>query len=210
MADIQLDNQSTPTTPASGSSILYCDTTSKELVDLDDAGTKKTVRTLNNGNTADISPTGGTPLYLSGSAITVPPGLVRVGTCFTWWFAMSKTGAGTAAPVWTVRVGTAGTTADTARLTFTGVLQTAAADNGAAMIQVVIRSTGASGVAEGFYRLDHLLAATGLANIATDVKQVTSGAYDTTVANSIYGIVVNTGASAVWTIQHVSAQAVGI
>lgn len=210
MADILLDEQGTPTAPASSTGVLYLDSTSKELVDYDGTGKIKTVRTLNNANTADLTPTAATDTYLSGSAITVPPGLVRAGTTFTWWFAMSKTGAGTVAPVWSVRVGTAGTTADTARLTFTGVAQTGVIDNGCAMIQVVIRSTGASGVAEGFYRLDHILAATGLANIQTDVKQVTSAAYDTTVANSIYGIVLNTGTSAAWTLQHVSAQAVGI
>lgn len=209
MADILLDEQSSPAAPSAGTGVLYLDSTSKELVDYDGTGKIKTVRTLNNANTGDVA-INSVDTYITGSNITVPPGLVRAGTCFTWWFAMSKTGAGVATPIWVVRVGTAGTTADTARLTFTGVAQTGVIDNGCAMIQVIIRSIGAAGVAEGFYRLDHLLAATGFATSQTDVKQVTSGAYDTTVQASIYGVSVNSGAVGVWTIQHVSAQAVGI
>jgi hypothetical protein len=209
MADILVDEQGTPAAPSAGTGVLYLDSTSKELVDYDGTGKIKTVRTLNNASTSDLT-INSVDTYITGSTITVPPGLVRVGTCFTWWFAMSKTGAGVATPIWSVRVGTAGTTADTARLTFTGVAQTGVIDNGCAMIQVVVRSTGAAGVAEGFYRLDHILAATGLANIQTDVKQITSGAYDTTVQASIYGVSVNSGALGVWTMQHASVQAVGI
>src|SRR5215475_11644935 len=106
MADIQLDNEGAPTTPTSGSSILYFDTTSKELVDLDDAGLKKTVRTLTNANTADVT-ANAADTYLTGSGITVPPALVRVGSNFRWRFVMSKTGASTATAIWTPRFGTA-------------------------------------------------------------------------------------------------------
>jgi hypothetical protein len=210
MADIALDTQGAPATPSANTGVLYLDSTSKELVNIDDTGAKKTVRTLVNANTADLTPAAATDTYLAGSAIKVPPGLVRVATTFTWTFAMTKTGAGVAQPIWTVRVGTAGTTADTARLTFTGSAQTAAVDTGYAQIQVVVRLGGATGVIEGFYTLGHVLAATGFASIGTDVQQATSAAFDTTVANVFYGISLNTGAAAAWTIPHVSAQADGL
>jgi hypothetical protein len=210
MADINLDTQSKPATPSAGSGILYLDTVNKELIELDDAGNARVVRPLTNANTADVVATS-VDTYLTGSSIAIPPALLRVGALFRWTFAMSKTAAGTATPIWVVRFGTAGTTGDAARLTFTGVAQTAVADNGIATLEVVVRSIGASGVIEGIYFFTHLGAAatqqTGLIVQPTDVKQVTSGAFDTTVASSIIGVSCNPGASGVWTFQHVAVQA---
>lgn len=205
MADLVLSTQGAPATPAAGTGVLYLDTTSKELVNLDADGNKKTVRTLTNASTADVT-ANAADTYLTGSLLTIPPALVRVGTQLSWQFAMSKTAAETAAPVWSVRVGTNGTTADTARLQFTGVAQTAAVDNGFAQIVVVIRSIGAAGVAAGVYLLDHVGNTVGLANVPSDVKQVTSAGYDTTVANTKYGVSLHPGAAGVWTFQLVSAQ----
>jgi hypothetical protein len=210
MADILLDTQGAPANPSANTGVLYLDSTSKELVNHDDTGAKKTVRTLTKANTADLTANGGTPLYLSGSAITVPPGLVRVGSQFMWRFGLSKSAASTAAPVWTVRVGTAGTTADATILTFTGAAQTAVTDTGSAEIWVVVRSIGAAGVIQGTYTLSHVLAATGLTVSNTDVVSVTSAGFDTTVASSIYGVVLDSGGTAVWTLQHVSAQATSL
>jgi len=152
--------------------------------------------------------------YLTGSSITVPPQLVRAGSHFRWRFAMSKTGAGTATPIWVVRVGTAGTTSDTAALTFTGGAQTANADNGWAEIDVVVRTSGGSGVIEGVYTLQHVsttnVQQTGLANQPSDVKQVTSGTITLTTANLIFGVSCNPGASGVWTFQHVTGEATNL
>src|SRR5438067_7492084 len=117
MADIQLDTEANPATPSSGSGILLFNSTNKELTTVDDAGNVRLVRTLTNANNADVV-ANAADTYLTGSAITVPPQLVRVGSRLRWQFAMSKTGAGTATPIWSVRIGTAGTVSETARLSF--------------------------------------------------------------------------------------------
>jgi len=202
MADIQLDTQSAPTTPGAGSAIVYVDSTNKELTQKDDGGTVKTVRTLCN---AGSTTTAGANIYIVGSNIAVPPTLVRVGSVFQWTLWMSKTAACTSAPVYNVVVGTAGTTADTVRLTWTSAsAQTAATDNGILMISAVVTTAGASGVINGSYNLDHKNASTGFASVQTDGQGPTaSSAFDLTVANLIFGLTINpgnTGANAVWTI----------
>lgn len=202
MAKVVLDNQSAPSTPASGATGLYVDSTNKELTTRDDAGVTKTVRTLCN---AGSTTTNGADIYIVGSNIAVPPTLVRVGSVFTWELFVSKTAACTSAPVYNIRVGTAGTTADTARLTFTsGSNQTAATDNGLLVIAAVVTTAGASGVISGAYQLSHKNASTGFASVQTDGQGPTaSAAFDLTVANLIFGLSINpgnTGANAVWTI----------
>jgi hypothetical protein len=113
---------------------------------------------------------------------------------------MTKSAAGTAAPVWVVRVGTAGTTADTARLTFTQIaLQTAVVDTGMVDIIAVLRNVGAAGVLAGGLKMAHVLAATGFSTLDHNVLSVVSAGFDTTVANLIIGVSVNPGASGVWT-----------
>lgn len=212
MARVQVDNEASQVTPAAGKSKWYVDSTYKELIHLGDDGVHRVVRSQSNTNTGDV-PANAANTYLTGSSISMPPDLLRAKASFRWVFAMSKTNAGIAQPIWTVVFGTAGTTADTVRLTFTGTAQTAAVDNGIATIDVVARSVGSgtSGVLEGVFSMTHTLAATnqttGLQTQATQVLQATSSGFDTTVASSIIGVCCNPGASGSWTFQHVSAQA---
>src|SRR5580765_3794336 len=144
MAKITLDNQTAPATPASGVSSLYVDTTAKELMHIADDGNKKMVRTLTNtGSTT----TAGANIYIVGSNIAVPPALARVGNIFHWYLVMSKSAACTSAPVYNIVVGTAGTTADAVRLTWTSAqLQTAATDNGVLEFWCAVTTAGASGI----------------------------------------------------------------
>src|SRR5262245_5625026 len=118
MALIQLAQQTKPSSPAASNNILYAETTSNEFVELDSSGNAKMLRVLTNANTADQSSIASNT-YITGSAITVPPTLMRVGATFTWNFFITKTGTGTATPTWLVKTGTLGTTSDTTRLTFT-------------------------------------------------------------------------------------------
>jgi hypothetical protein len=142
--------------------------------------------------------------YLTGSSINVNA-LLKAGTRYRLVFHVSKTAAGVAAPVITVRFGTAGTTADTARLTFTLLAQTAVIDNGRIELDLTFRNPGASCVVAGVLQIAHALATTGLQTRNPHVVQVTSAAFDTTPANSIIGVSVNGGASASWTVQLVQA-----
>lgn len=212
MADILLDNEAIPSTPAAGKTIIAVNSSTKQLVTRDDAGRFATLSgSIRNWNTADVVASGA-DTYLTGSGIVIPTGQVmQVGTTFRWTFAMTKTAAGTAAPVWNVRVGTAGTTADTARLTFTQVaLQTAAADTGWVQITAILRNVGAAGVLAGSLHMAHVLAATGFSTLDHNVMQVVSAGFDTAVAGTIVGVSVNPGASGVWTHQLVSAECLGV
>lgn len=161
-----------------------------------------------NGNTADQT-ANAADTYLAGSAFNVY-GRLKVGSVLSWNVSATKTAAGAATPIWSVRFGTAGTTADTARLTFTGLAQTAIADTAYFYIVMVVRALGASGIVSGTYTLAHPLAATGFATQATDVKQATSATFDTTVTNLIAGVSVNPGTAGVWTIKDVAMTAANL
>lgn len=136
--------------------------------------------------------------YLVGSAIAVPAGLVRAGTQYYCRFDMTKTGAGVATPIVNVRFGVGGSTADTARLTFTFAVGTAVVDTGIVEIWVHWRNIGAVSVLVGVCRITHHLAATGLTTTGasgTAIITAVSGTFDSTVANSIIGVSFNGGAA---------------
>lgn len=116
---------------------------------------------------------------------------------------MTKTAASTATPVWTIRIGTAGTVADAAICAFTGPAQTAAADIGLVEISGVLRNVGAAGILAAGLALTHDLAATGFANQGNVVRQTTSSGFVTTTAGLIIGLSVNPGTAGVWTHQAV-------
>lgn len=137
--------------------------------------------------------------YLSGSSIAVPAGLVRVGTIYRLRFDMVKTAAGAATPILSIRFGTTGTVADTARLTFTWAVGTAAIDTGLVEVWAHLRTVGAgtSAVLVGIGKIEHALAATGLTTTGAAGSaqlMVTSGGFDSTVVNSIIGASFNGGA----------------
>jgi len=212
MAELLLDVQSPPATPSAGQSILYCDNIRKKWQSKDDAGVVETLGDFENFSTANQ--TGfATDTYLVGSSILIPQSLVRAGTIYRLRFDMVKTGAGTQTPILSVRFGTAGTTADTARLVFTFAAGTAAIDTGIFEVAVHFRTVGASAVAVGTANLNHHLAATGLTATGaagTGIILVTSGAFDSTVAASIIGASFNGGTSFSGTNVHVQSQLMNV
>jgi hypothetical protein len=126
-------------------------------------------------------------------------GRIQAGSFFRWRFHVTKTAAGTAAPIFIVRVGTAGAIGDTARLTLTGNAQTAAADSGIWELEAVVRNATASGVLSGAVKSP--ARTTGFSTgAAVTTLQATSSAFDITPANTKIGVSINPGASAVWTI----------
>jgi len=206
MADLLLDAQGVPTTPAAGKLLVYPDSSTKQLTACNDAGRKFSLDgCVRNWNVADVV-ANAADTYLAGSALAVPQHLLQAGATFRWRLGMTKTAAGVATPTWNVRVGTLGTIADASRLLFTGPAQTAAIDAGFVDITCVLRNTGAAGVLAGILSLAHNLAATGFSTIDNPVLQVTSSGFDTTVAALIVGLSVNPGASGVWTHQVVTAE----
>lgn len=145
--------------------------------------------------------------YLAGSNIAVPTTGLRAGTRYRLVFDATKTAAGVAAPVITLRFGTAGSVADAALVALTFPAQTAVADVGRFAVEVTFRSVGSgtSAVVQAMASLIHGLAATGLSTSSAPVQIGTSSGFNSTPANSIIGVSVNGGASAAWTVSLVQA-----
>ena len=163
---------------------------------------------LANGSTAEVA--SGADTYLTGSLLTIG-GRLKTGSVLTWRLIMTKTAAGTAAPVYSVRFGTAGAIGDTAQLTFTGTLQTAATDSGWAELTAVIVGVSATGTVTATHYFTHGGTSTGLQNVAQNRFQTaTSGTFDLTGGTLKAGVSVNPGASSVWTFPVVSAQATNL
>jgi hypothetical protein len=150
--------------------------------------------------------------YLAGSGVAIPAGLLKATSKYRCRFTVTKTAAGTAAPIISVRFGTVGSIADAARCTLTFALQTAAIDEGVFDVEVVFRTVGAgtTAVLQAVGTLAHRLSVTGLSVDVTGVKFSTSAGFDSTVAGSIIGLSVNGGLSAAWTVAVVSAELVNL
>jgi hypothetical protein len=186
---------------------------------VNEAGTSKkvtltqaqTLFQLSNYSVASQAPTAATRTYITGSAIAIPVGKLRIGTILRWKFNMTKTSAGgTATSIFDIAFGTAGTTADTARVSFTKPIGTAAADEGWVDIICTIRGPlSASGIAVGQFILVHNLAATGHAAIPVVVLNTISSAFDVTTPTYV-GICITTGTGDAVTIQEVQAEAINL
>src|SRR6266446_4959994 len=98
MADILLDNESFPSTPAASKSLIYVDSTTKRLHQLDDGGKPHGVLSTN-ASTSAQGAIATTEVYLTGSSLLIPSSGIKAGMIFLWWISASKTAAGVAAPV---------------------------------------------------------------------------------------------------------------
>ncbi len=155
--------------------------------------------------------TGNTDTYITDSRKVLPQARMQAGVVYRARIVVTKTAAGTATPTFTVRTGTAGTTADTSRLAYTGVAQTAVADVGFIEVQATFRVVGASAVLSTWLSFTHDLAATGFANAQRSfMGQSVSATFDSTTANMCIGLSVNAGASASWTFQQCYTELVNL
>jgi hypothetical protein len=164
--------------------------------------------TIRNASTADQTISAATA-YVTNSNLAVPAGKVRIGTVFRWRLAITKTAAGTTAGcVVIVKLGTAGTTADTSVLTFTFGTPTAAVDTAFIDVEVTVRGPlSASGILAGIARMTHNLAATGFSTLPGEAISVVSGVFDVTTANLIAGLTITTTTASAWTVKQVTAEA---
>jgi hypothetical protein len=205
MADMVLDVQSKPATPAAGQANISIDTTMKRLRVVDDAGLSRVLGYVN-FSTASQAPAAATRTYITGSNINFAAGGLQVGTILRWTFNMTKTAAGVAASTFDICFGTAGTTADTARVSFTKPAGTAVIDEGKVTITAVVRSIGAAGVVVGEFEMTHNLQITGHAVIPCVVVNTISAGFDMTAVTNV-GVCINSGAADAITIQIVTAEA---
>jgi len=143
--------------------------------------------------------------YATGSNILIPSQGLRAGSIYSCELMFSKTAAGTATPAINLRFGTAGTTADTSRGTFTFSAGTAATDQFKLYIRALFRTVGSgtSAVIASSCAVDSQ-PTTGFTSLLHAIWQVSAG-FDSTVANSQIGVSVNGGASASWTLYQVIA-----
>ena len=168
-------------------------------------GTGNMVR---NASTASQAPAAAVRTYLNGSALRVSPVGLVAGARLRWRFNMTKTAAGVAASTIDIAVGTAGTTADTARVSFAKPAGTAVVDEGTVFIEAIVRSVSATGVVVGQFSMTHNLAATGHAVIpCVDVNTV-SAAFDNTSEELVIGLCLTSGAADAITIQQLIAELV--
>lgn len=203
-----LPQSAAPATPAAAKGELYVDTTAVPTPRfVTPAGTNLSLLGVTNFSTALQSPAATTRTYIAGSALAVPVNKLQVGTCLRWTLSVTKNANGTALSTYDIAVGTAGTTADTARVSFTKPAGTAAADEGTIVINAIVRSIGAAGVMVGQFTMTHNLAATGHMVIPSANVNTISAGFDMTVANLIIGICVTSGASDALTFQLVQAEA---
>lgn len=205
MADIVLAEQSTPATPSSGNGNIYFDSTSSELVSKNDAGVVKT-RTIRASVVQQAAYSADT--YITNSGLVIPSNGMQAGTVYTWEMPVTKT-AGTAAPVFTIRIGANQTTADTSRLAITLGLQTAVVDTGSIRVTVTCRNVGAAGVLQGNVWLQHNLQITGLATTPSgfSLVQGTSAAFDNSaLGGQFIGLSINSGASGAWVHEQMIAE----
>jgi|KBSSwiStaDraftv2_1062776.scaffolds.fasta_scaffold00399_57 hypothetical protein len=216
MATLLFDAQGKPVTPASGQMYFYPDNTKKAWSSVDDAGRITTLQSgiVTNCNTGTVSP-GASNFYITGSSLALGASTLQVGTTMEWVFGITKSTAGTGTPVFTIVFGTAGTTADTARVTFThSTADTGVADRCVVRINAVMRAVGASGVCAGIYEKNHIIVgATGFSTPAsTQVEQLStvSSTFDTTTASMIVGVCVNAGTAGAWSIETVQSKMFGI
>lgn len=149
--------------------------------------------------------------YLAGSSVAIPQGKIKAGTKYKCKFNVVKTGAGTGAPVISVRVGTAASVADTARATLTFAAQTAVIDEGEFEIECAFRQAGATAIIQAMGSLWHRLATTGLNVTAPYTSVLNTGAsFDVTGASLKIGLSVNAPNPSSWTISLVSAELVNL
>ena len=194
MADILIDNQTAPTTPAASKSVIWLDSTTKKLVATDDSGIHRGILSHNqmvaasgNANAADT--------YVTNSGLLIPSFGIQVGMRADWVIHVSKTAAGTAAAILTLRIGTNQGTADTSVVALTQtVAQAATADSGILLVSAYVAVSGASGIVAACFQTP------GTGSNFGSGKDAQSSTIDLTGrAGQYLGISINPGASGVWT-----------
>jgi len=169
--------------------------------------TRQSINGVVNTSTASQAFSSGTETIPTNANLIIPSHGLVTGAAFEWQWSMSKTAAGTAAPTFNIKVGSAGTTADTTRFTITGPAQTAAVDTGFYMLSAQLRAAGASAVLVGTLFGQHTAATGagfGTASATNGYQVATSSTFSSTTAVEGWFVSLSLapGASAVWTVDY--------
>lgn len=212
MADILIDNQALPSTPASGKSVIFVDSTAKKLCQLDDTG--RVIGWLaRNDATASQGAGFAADTYVTNSGLLIPSFGMKAGMLARWTISLSKTAAGVAQAVVNIRLGSGQATTDTARLTLTQAAaeaQSALAASAILTVFCTVRNVGASGVIAGGFGFTQTYQAVA-GNLAFGGGQdgVGAGFDNTAVQGQFLGLSINGGAAAAWTITACAAELIG-
>lgn len=191
-------------TPPAGVVSSFVDSLDKTYKRKNDAGYVNSFQ--NNISTAAQVLPAAVRTYIAGTNIKIGSIKMQVGTMFRWYITITKTAAGVAASTFDIAIGVAGTTADTARISFTKPAGTAAVDEGLIEIKCIVRSIGAAGVLVGNFMMTHNGNTVGHAIIPAVVVTTVSAGFDNTVANLQVGICATTGAADAITVQMVTSE----
>jgi hypothetical protein len=203
MADILLDNQAGPVTPAAGKSVLYVDSTGKRFIHLDDGGAARGSLAKNTNTASSAGYAADT--YVPNSGLLVPSSGLQAGMIARWFISGSKTAAGLAAATYTIRLGPNQSTVDAALLALVAsVVQTAVVDNGLLLVQAILRNVGAAAVLAGVAAWAKTQA--GTAGFGGSIDGVSAGFDSTGRAGQFLGLSINGGAAAAWTLTTVGAE----
>ncbi len=203
--DLTLISSGSIATPASGVLAAYGGL-DKRIKYKDSTGFTSSYWT--NHSVTSQAPAATTRTYVTGSQIALAAaGALQIGSKFRWRFNMTKTGAGVATSTIDIAFGTAGTTADTAQVSFTKPAGTGVIDEAFCEVECIVRGPlSASGVVVGEFSLIHNLSATGHAQIPCVCVNTVSSGFDVTTPTFV-GLCITTGASDAITIQQVNAEA---
>lgn len=211
MSELRFNTIATPASPATNKVKIYASQDALPLIRaIDSAGNNNSLTDISNASVASQAPAAATRTYITGSNIKIPATKLKIGTIFRWVFSMTKTAAGLAASTIDICFGTAGTTADTARVSFTKPAGTAVADEALVTVMAIVRGPlSASGVVAGIFQMIHNLAATGHAIIPCVNVTTISGAFDVTTPTNV-GLCITTGSADAITLQCVTAEAINL
>jgi hypothetical protein len=206
MARLLLDEENAPSAPAAGKSYLYPDAVTDSLTERSSTRARVIGGVRNQSVAVQAYTTA--EIYLTGSSLIVPTHLLQAGATFYWRVVLTKT-AGTAVPVFTVRIGTLGTTGDASICAFTGFAgATSATDTAWVDILGIIRTTGAAATSEWAIRATHALDITGFANLRSIDERKDGSTFNSTAASLIVGATFNHGTAGAGNIEMVTAELV--
>lgn len=161
---------------------------------------------MHNRSVAQQAFVAATRTQVTGSRIKIPAGGLLVGMRYKLKMNLTKTAAGVATSTFDISIGTAGTVADTARVSFTKPAGTAAIDEGIVEIFADVRVVSSTvGIVVGAFELRHNLAATGHAQTPVVNLYSTSASFDNTGEELYIATNLTTGAADVITTEIVEA-----
>jgi hypothetical protein len=215
-----VNNATAKTTPLDADMLGLMDSAEENVIKkFSWANLKTEISTLfkafTSASVASVSGAYSSDTYLAGSCITIPTaGGWKVGAQYRLLFEMSKTAAGTATFIISIRMGTAGDITDPAPMTITFSAGTEAADMGLFEVMVTFRTVGSgtSAVLRGLAKCQHHLAATGLVSTGASgcgIVTKTSSGFDSSIATKI-GVSINGGTSFSGICGMVQAELLGI